>query len=437
MKGKSGYLKWGLTIFLTVCAILVFYDTFYMSGALQRLLSKLASILSPVLVGLVMAYLLAPIVNWFEKLILSGLHRIKGLEGKTIPHAAGWLRAVSILLTWAIVLLLLYLMFSVVIPQLIDSVVMLINNAETYYNKIYGWITNLLDKNPKVEDWVNENLETYYQNLLDLLTNKVLPGAQQMLTTITGGVISGIWGLVSFAMDFLVGIIVSVYMLAMKEQSLARCCKLLYGVCKEAPARWIARAVRRADGIFSGFVRGKLLDSLIIGILCLIGCTILGMPYAPLVSLIVGVTNVIPFFGPFMGAVPSAFLILLVSPKKCLIFVIFVIVLQPLLYHFHYCPPAVRRQHPGPQDPGRCHGHLQLLGGGGHSGGRRLRRRAGYVPGRAGVCLFAGAGKVSGGPASAPPEYAHRGILLCEPGPGVPATGPAGAAVINASKPPA
>ena len=135
MKGKSSYLKWGLTIFLTVCAILVFYDTFYMNGTLQRMVSKLASILSPVLVGLVMAYLLAPIVNWIERLIRSGLGRIKGLEGKTIPHAAGWLRAVSILLTWAIVLLLLYLMFSVVIPQLVDSVVMLINNAETYYER--------------------------------------------------------------------------------------------------------------------------------------------------------------------------------------------------------------------------------------------------------------------------------------------------------------
>lgn len=222
MKGKSSYLKWGLTIFLTVCAILVFYDTFYMNGTLQRMVSKLASILSPVLVGLVMAYLLAPIVNWIERLIRSGLGRIKGLEGKTIPHAAGWLRAVSILLTWAIVLLLLYLMFSVVIPQLVDSVVMLINNAETYYDKIYTWIVNLLDKNPTVEDWVNKNLDTYYKNLLDILTNKILPGAQQMLTTITGGLISGIWGLVSFAMDFLVGIIVSVYMLAMKEQSLAR-----------------------------------------------------------------------------------------------------------------------------------------------------------------------------------------------------------------------
>ena len=89
MKGKSSYLKWGLTIFLTVCAILVFYDTFYMNGTLQRMVSKLASILSPVLVGLVMAYLLAPIVNWIERLIRSGLGRIKGLEGKTIPHAAG------------------------------------------------------------------------------------------------------------------------------------------------------------------------------------------------------------------------------------------------------------------------------------------------------------------------------------------------------------
>lgn len=330
MKGKSSYLKWGLTIFLTVCAILVFYDTFYMNGTLQRMVSKLASILSPVLVGLVMAYLLAPIVNWIERLIRSGLGRIKGLEGKTIPHAAGWLRAVSILLTWAIVLLLLYLMFSVVIPQLVDSVVMLINNAETYYDKIYTWIVNLLDKNPTVEDWVNKNLDTYYKNLLDILTNKILPGAQQMLTTITGGLISGIWGLVSFAMDFLVGIIVSVYMLAMKEQSLARCCKLLYGVCKEDHARWIARAVRRADGIFSGFVRGKLLDSLIIGILCLIGCTLLKMPYAPLVSLIVGVTNVIPFFGPFLGAIPSIFLILLVNPLQAVYFMLFVLALQQL-----------------------------------------------------------------------------------------------------------
>jgi len=165
---------------------------------------------------------------------------------------------------------------------------------------------------------------------MKVLTEQVLPGAQQMLTTITGGIWTGIWGLVTFTTNFLVGIIISVYLLAMKEKSLARCCKLLYALLQEEQARWVARATRKTNQIFSGFVRGKMLDSLIIGILCFIGCSIFSLPYTPLVSVVVGVTNMIPFFGPFLGAVPSAFLILLVSPKQCLIFIVFIIVLQQI-----------------------------------------------------------------------------------------------------------
>ena len=120
------------------------------------------------------------------------------------------------------------------------------------------------------------------------------------------------------------------YLLAMKEKSLARCCKLLYALLQEEQARWMVRATRKTDQIFSGFVRGKMLDSLIIGILCFIGCSIFSLPYTPLVSVVVGVTNMIPFFGPFLGAAPSAFLILLVSPKQCLIFIVFIIVLQQI-----------------------------------------------------------------------------------------------------------
>ena len=138
------------------------------------------------------------------------------------------------------------------------------------------------------------------------------------------------WSIVVFAKNFLIGIIVSVYLLAAKEKSAARCCKLLYGVLPEDKAAFTVRGFRRVDYIFSGFVRGKLLDSLIIGILCFIGCSILKMPYTPLVSVIVGVTNVIPFFGPFLGAIPCALLILLVSPLKCLYFVIFIFLLQQL-----------------------------------------------------------------------------------------------------------
>ena len=217
---------------------------------------------------------------------------------------------------------------SVLVPQLIDSITTLINNAESYYNQIYDWADNLLKKNPNISNWVRLNLERYYQDALSLLTEKILPGAQQMLTSVTGGVISSILGVVVFAKNLIIGIIISVYLLAMKEQSLARCCKLLYGVLSERAANLVMRGTRRTDEIFSGFVRGKLLDSLIIGILCFIGGSILNLPYTPLVSVVVGVTNIIPFFGPFLGAIPSAFLILLVSPKQCLIFIIFVIVLQ-------------------------------------------------------------------------------------------------------------
>ena len=325
---KSHYFKWGLTVFLTVCAILAFYDTFYMNGTLQRYLSKLVTVLAPVLYGFAMAYLLAPIVNWIEGLIRKGLKRLsKGQEPKL---RGGLLRGVSILLTWAVVAYLLYLLMSVLIPQLIDSVAMLINNAESYYNKIYVWVTNLLEKNPEIAGWVEKNLESYYNDLMKVLTEQVLPGAQQMLTTITGGIWTGIWGLVTFTTNFLVGIIISVYLLAMKEKSLARCCKLLYALLQEEQARWVVRATRKTNQIFSGFVRGKMLDSLIIGILCFIGCSIFSLPYTPLVSVVVGVTNMIPFFGPFLGAVPSAFLILLVSPKQCLIFIVFIIVLQQI-----------------------------------------------------------------------------------------------------------
>mgnify|MGYP002744903512 CR=1 FL=1 len=143
------------------------------------------------LYGFAMAYLLAPIVNWIEGLIRKGLKRLsKGQEPKI---RGGLLRGVSILLTWAVVAYLLYLLMSVLIPQLIDSVAMLINNAESYYNKIYVWVTNLLEKNPEIAGWMETNLENYYNDLMKVLTEQVLPGAQQMLTTITGGIWTGIW----------------------------------------------------------------------------------------------------------------------------------------------------------------------------------------------------------------------------------------------------
>ena len=115
---------------------------------------------------------------------------------------------------------------------------------------------------------------------------------------------------------------------ARKESFAKQSKKILYAILPETPYRRTLRAVAEADRIFSGFVRGKLLDSLIIGILCFICCSIFKFPYTPIISVFVGVTNIIPIFGPFLGAIPSAFLILLVSPKQCLYFILFIIALQ-------------------------------------------------------------------------------------------------------------
>ena len=148
MKTKKDYFKWGLTVFLTVCAILVFYDVFYKGGTLLGFFNKLTSTLAPVLYGFAMAYLLSPIVNWLERLIRLGWSKWSLTREKTLRR--GWLRAVSILITWAIVSYAVYLLMSVLVPQLIDSITTLINNAESYYNQIYDWADNLLKKNPNI-----------------------------------------------------------------------------------------------------------------------------------------------------------------------------------------------------------------------------------------------------------------------------------------------
>ena len=329
MKGKV-YWRWGLTAFLTVCAILVFYDAFYQGGTLQHVLGKLTEVLAPVFYGLAMAYLLTPLVKWFERELLWCKSKIKGVRDKQLKHGKGLLRAAAILLTWAVVLAMIYWLMSVLIPQLIESVTMLIRNARYYYYKVYRWADTWLEANPEIGSWANDVLSDYYNNAVNTLTDTILPKAQEIATALTGGIWTGIRSVVTFAMNFIVGIIISVYLLAMKEKSLARCCKVIYAIFRRETADLVLTGLHNTNQVFSGFVRGKLLDSLIIGILCFIGCSILKIPYTPLVSVVVGVTNVIPFFGPFLGAIPSAFLILLASPLKCLYFVIFVVLLQQL-----------------------------------------------------------------------------------------------------------
>ena len=325
MAHKSKYLKIGLTTFCTVAAIMLFYDTLFGSGVLLRIGKQFLTAARPVLYGAFMAYLLTPIVNYFETRPFSNGGKNHPPQKQT-RHGKAITRAVSIFLAWAIIGAILYLLGSVLVPELYKSLVQLINNVETYYYTVAGWIQHLFENNPALESVVADFLGDFYVDTTNWLKNEALPRATALVTALSGSVMS----VVRVLGDLLIGVIVSVYFLNTKEIIVAHTRKLIYSLFDESKVYWILRGTRKADMIFSGFVRGKLLDSLIIGILCFLGCTLLKFPYTPLISVVVGVTNIIPFFGPFLGAIPSAFLILLVSPLQCLYFSLFILALQQL-----------------------------------------------------------------------------------------------------------
>ena len=317
MERRNSYVSMGVTAFLSAAAILLFYDTLFGGKAVLALLKTV----QPILYGAFIAYLLTPMVNFFER----NLFPLRPGRVRNRPQVL-LVRTAGILLAWTVIAFFCYLLASVLMPELYKSVLQLIDNADNYYRTISGWVIQLLEANPAVADWVSQQMAAYFQDLDKWLTSCVLPQLQAVMVTVSGGVLS----LVNFVKDLLVGVIASVYLLATKERCAAYGRKLIYSLFPREQVGLVLRGARRADIIFSGFVRGKLLDSIIIGILCFIGCSVLKFPYTPLVSVFVGVTNIIPFFGPFLGAIPSAFLSLLVSPRQALYFVIFVLALQQL-----------------------------------------------------------------------------------------------------------
>ena len=190
MKRKDGHVQLGLTVFFTVSAILLLYDTFFGSRVLQSFGRQFLSALSPVLYGAFMAYLLAPMVNYFEELFLP-----KGKKIEKGKRTSGGLRALSILLTWAIIAVMLYLLASVLLPELYKSIAQLLSNIETYYHTISGWVAHLLETYPPLEHWVSQQLDLSYNSLMNWITKEVLPQASTLMTIVSGSV----FGMVSFA----------------------------------------------------------------------------------------------------------------------------------------------------------------------------------------------------------------------------------------------
>ena len=316
------YLYWGLTAFCVIAASILFFLLITRLPDISGALSSLAAILSPFIWGLVISYLLAPLMQRMEKHLFLPLG--KKLFRKSKNGGTRFARAMSVLLSILLFLLLLAALVYMILPQLYSSIVTIVENSNTYITTLTEWAESQLTDFPELEEYVTNLLGNANQDIMNWLQTSVLPKLGGFITSVTTGVYYVLLGVY----NLLIGIIVSIYILGNLEKFKAGSKRLLYSLFSLKTADKIRSALDFTNRTFMGFISGKLLDSAIIGLICYVFCAAFSMPYTLLVSILIGVTNIIPFFGPFIGAVPSALIILLVSPFKCLIFVIFIIVLQ-------------------------------------------------------------------------------------------------------------
>lgn len=230
----------------------------------------------------------------------------------------------SIVLALIFAFMIIYSLLAMIMPSIIESIISIINDFPRYFQNIRHWLESLLKDNPEWQTTVFSYIEQYSPKLENFLNVQILPQLRAILQHLS----TGVFGTLVFIKNLLIGLIISIYLMAGKEEFVTQSKMFVYAFLSTEHANSVVKGVRFAHRTFVGFIVGKIVDSVIIGILCYIGTTIIGTPYALLVSVVVGVTNVIPFFGPYLGAIPTAFIILMVNPMQCLYFLIFILLLQ-------------------------------------------------------------------------------------------------------------
>ena len=289
---------------------------------------------------MVLAFLLLPV----HRRILRALTQACENFGDPFGKKKGILNGLAILMSLALAFLLLYILLAMVLPQLYWSIVGLFDSLPSYFQSVQQWLTAFLADNPDIQQAVLSYYRSAGQALNQWLSSDLLPNLESASSTMAWlrsevlpqvtGVVSGVSAVVlatvSLLKDIIVAVIVSVYLLARKDIFAAQSKKIIYSMFPTRTADLLVEETRSAYRILSGFINGTLVDSFIVGVLCLICFTLFKFPYPMLLAVIIGVTNVIPFFGPFIGAIPSGILILLVSPRQCLYFAIFIFILQQL-----------------------------------------------------------------------------------------------------------
>lgn len=321
---NNKYIKWGMTAFLVLAAAITFYYFIFHSSNIRAGFSAVIDILMPIVLGLSIAYLLTPVLNFVENRILLPVCR--KCKIRETSRSRSIVRGIGILVTAFLFIALIYGLFYMLISQIVPSVESIIVNFDSYTNNFIKWINKTLEDNPEYSANIVKIVDNFSKQLEKWL-EELIPNTVGLIKTVSISLLN----IIGVLWDFVIGFIISIYVLASKEKFAGQAKKITYALFERETANNVIRNFRFTHRTFISFLSGKVIDSIIIGILCFICTSFMKMPYAVLISVIIGVTNVIPFFGPFLGAIPCTILVFIVDPMhplNCVYFVIFILALQ-------------------------------------------------------------------------------------------------------------
>lgn len=319
---KSFYVSLGMMIFTTVAACILFFFLIQRYEGFANGWHKVMKAGQPIIIGLAIAYLLNPVMKFWEELFYKFFGKIIKNERKAKNISRGLAIFGAILFLIVVILLFIW----AIAPSIGSSIMLLIDILPGQVENLVNFMQNNDFGNSRFADLFSQQLITITNYVETWAQNDLLPFVQASLTSITSGVIS----FVKVLINIVIGLFVAIYVMTIQETLQGQSKKLVFAIFPSRVGNIIVHTVRKSSAIFGGFITGKIVDSVIIGCLCYIGCVIIQIPSPILVAVIIGVTNIIPFFGPFIGAVPAILLVVIQSPWHALYLLIFIVILQQI-----------------------------------------------------------------------------------------------------------
>lgn len=313
------YLKIGITGAAILASGILCAFVLFKMPVIISVLKGITEILKPFLYGVVFAYLLAPLCNKIEEKLFQFFPKAKAKARRFICF-------IAIVISLCVAIAVIWLIIMMIIPQVWDSVMKIIQMVPQKLIVVNNWIEHMLENQPELQAYFEEFSSQAESNIGSLLNVDTIQKVQSIINSLS----VQLFGVLGVVKNIFLGLLISAYLLGSRKLFGAQAGLILHGVFSDKWAKIIEEEIRYTDKMFNGFLVGKIIDSAIIGLLCFAGTSIMGFEAPAFISVIIGITNIIPFFGPFIGAIPCGLLLLLENPMHCLYFIIFIFVLQQL-----------------------------------------------------------------------------------------------------------